>query len=376
MKKKKRRVNKKRIYILTGGLILTILLLVLGIFGIIKGVKSYLTNREIKKEAERIAQRNSPEALEHYKTLGVNELGELPIFMYHGIYDMKDSETEYTGGNVDVDGYSRTAESFKKDLERLYDRGYYLIRLEDYLNGIIDVPEGKSPAILTFDDGGRNAGCSELDKNGDPIFDKNCAIDVLEQFKKDHPDTNVTATFFLNSTGFDDSPYNKEVLEWMIENGYDIGSHTISHANLSQCDAKTIQEQVGGMQQILEEWIPGKWVKVLAKPYGEPVSLDDDPVYEYIKQGSYNGIDYTVPASLLCSWTNQESVFASTYDPHYIKRIRAYDAGGANFDIEYNLNLLTDDVRYISDGDKDTIVYPKNTSVKLGNSFDKQVITY
>ena len=45
----------------------------------------------------------------------VDELGEVPIMMYHGIHNKKNSDTEYTGGNVDKDGYQRTAEAFRNE---------------------------------------------------------------------------------------------------------------------------------------------------------------------------------------------------------------------------------------------------------------------
>ena len=42
----------------------------------------------------------------------------------------------------------------------------------------------------------------ELDAPG---FDKNSAVGILEEFKKKHPDTNVTATFFVNGGIFNQS---------------------------------------------------------------------------------------------------------------------------------------------------------------------------
>ena len=52
--------------------------------------------------------------------------------------------------NVDVDGYQRTAEAFRQDLQFYYDNGYRMIRLNDYINGNIDVEAGKSPICLTL----------------------------------------------------------------------------------------------------------------------------------------------------------------------------------------------------------------------------------
>ena len=69
---------------------------------------------------------------------------------------MKNTDTDYTGGNVDKDGYHRTVEAFREDLEFYYRSGYRIIRLQDYVDGVIEVELGKSPVILTFDDGNKN----------------------------------------------------------------------------------------------------------------------------------------------------------------------------------------------------------------------------
>ena len=53
---------------------------------------------------------------EEYRNAGVNELNSVPILMYHRVYGMTNAETQYTGGNVDKDGYNRTSEAFEADL--------------------------------------------------------------------------------------------------------------------------------------------------------------------------------------------------------------------------------------------------------------------
>lgn len=42
--------------------------------------------------------------------------------MYHGIREKTSSSTGTVGGNVDKDGYNRTPESFRKDLEFYYEK--------------------------------------------------------------------------------------------------------------------------------------------------------------------------------------------------------------------------------------------------------------
>ena len=66
--------------------------------------------------------------------LSVNELGKVPIIMYH---DVQDYEAEWV----------RSRSNFRNDLERFYDLGYSLVLLSDYLDGNINVPAGRAPCL-------------------------------------------------------------------------------------------------------------------------------------------------------------------------------------------------------------------------------------
>ena len=182
---------------------------------------------------------------EKMKSDGINELGKVPIMMYHGIKNAKSSETGNTGGNVDKDGYTRTTEAFREDLEFYYENGYRMIKLSDYVNGKIDVPYGYSPIILTFDDGNaNNIKVTGEDSNGNIIIDPASAVGVLEEFKKNHPDANVTAIFFITSNLFNQSSYDIKIINWLIDNGYEIGNHTWGHNNFSNINTSKTEEVV------------------------------------------------------------------------------------------------------------------------------------
>ena len=306
-----------------------------------------------------------------YQSMKVNELGKVPIMMYHGIIDTE--ENKYTGGNVDKDGYNRTAKAFREDLEFYYNSGYRMIRLNDYVNGIIDVELGFSPIILTFDDGDKN-NFNVLGRNSDGSLqiDPNSAVGILEEFKKTHPDMNVTATFFVMSGIFNQSEYNKEILEWLINHGYDIGNHTTIHPDFTKITTEKTKEVVGKMYQKLDDLIPNKYVKIVALPYGSPYKKTHEN-YEYILNGNYNGYEYETEATLRVGWEPEVSPFHKDFDKTFLKRCRAYDNDGKEFDIKMVFKNLENN-RYISDGDKDTIVIKEgnnNINNSLGN-----VITY
>ncbi|MCR5327486.1 MAG: polysaccharide deacetylase family protein [Saccharofermentans sp.] len=318
---------------------------------------------------------------DEYRAAGINELNSVPILMYHRIYGMTNAETSYTGGNVDADGYNRTSEAFENDLRTFYEQGYRMMRLTDFVDGYIDVPFGYSPLILTFDDGIRDVVLEGWNDDGTPKFDPTCAIGILEKIKEEFPDYNVTATFFVNATLFGNSEEDDhKVMKWMVDNGYDIGNHTRDHVKLGDCSPDEIEKQVGAVYKLLEEIIPGQYVNIIALPFGSPESINDqDAEYAKIFSGTYDGFSYTTKATLLCAWTRSYSPFVRDYDYTRIRRIRAYDNNGEDWDIQMNFDQLNNGKRYISDGNPDTIVYPAEDNASgewLKNTFDHQVIEY
>lgn len=305
----------------------------------------------------------------------INELGNIPIMMYHGIIDKTDDQTEYTGGNVDKDGYNRTVESFREDLEFYYQNGYRMIRLQDYIDGNIDVEYGKSPIVLTFDDGNENnIKVTGLDESGNIIIDPNSAVGVLEEFKKKYPDYNVTATFFVNGGIFNQSEYNEKILKWMIDNGYDIGNHTKTHIDIKKSSSDKVQEEIAYVYDQLERIIPDKYVKIIALPFGSPYVKTHDN-FKYVLSSSYNGNTYETVAALRVGWESEVSPFSKDFDKTFLKRCRAYDNNGKDFDIEMVFRLL-ESKRYISDGNSKTIVVSSENESKISNVNNLEVISY
>lgn len=309
----------------------------------------------------------------NYQELKVNELGDVPIMMYHGIHNITDNE--YTGGNVDKDGYQRTKEAFIEDLEFYYNSGYRMIRLQDYVNGILDVEAGLSPIILTFDDGlENNIKVTGLDENGNIIIDPNSAVGVLEDFKKKYPDFNVTATFFVNGGLFQQSEYNEKILNWLVDNGYDIGNHSYSHADFTTISKEKAVQEIGSVYNLLDKYIPGKYVNIVALPFGSPYDKDHSN-FEAILNGIYNGNEYETESTLRVGWMPETSPFNLNFDKTFLKRVRAWDDNGNDWDIKKSFEYL-ENTRYISDGDKDTITVPQDQVEKVNNNYNLKVNTY
>src|SRR5690606_37654788 len=70
-----------------------------------------------------------------------NEAGAVMVVMYHRFLpDEPDNDL------------NRRPETFRKDLERLRANNYYAVTALEFVENKMDVPAGKTPVVLTFDD--------------------------------------------------------------------------------------------------------------------------------------------------------------------------------------------------------------------------------
>lgn len=331
-----------------------------------KEIKLINTKEDLKEKNQN--KEDPKETTIDYKKYNVNEMGNVPIMMYHRIVDIK--KDSY---NVDKSGYNRTKDGFINDLEFYYNNKYRMIKLIDYINGDINTELGFSPIVITFDDGNiDNIRVIGKNKDGSLIIDPNSAVGILEDFKRKYPDYNITATFFLNNGLFGQKEYNSEILNWLVNNGYDIGNHTYNHSYLDRINSNEVQRQIGSMYSKLNEIIPNKYVNIVALPFGMPYNKSHNN-FKYIIEGEYNNFKYNTNGILRVGWDSNVSPHSKEFDPHFIKRARAYDNNGKDFDIKMVFKLL-ENTRYISDGDKD-IVRVKDKS-NINNNINKKVVVY
>ncbi len=280
-------------------------------------------------------------------SLNPNELGEIMILMYHGIAPQ---ETVW----------ERTPENFRKDLEYMYQNGYRMISLNDYAKGEIKTEAGFTPIILTFDDGRQN-NFNYIEVNGEMVIDPDCAIGILEEFKSKYPDFNVTASFFLGTNPFGQKEYAHEKLNWLIENGYDLGNHTYSHNEMAKLNAEQIQIEMGSVNNIIKGYLPDYTVETLALPHG---SNPQDEFIESMLKGEYEGNEYETIAVLDVGWRPAYSPFDTLTKFTSLYRVTASEINVDNCGIydyfkSYEQNIRE---RFISDGNPDVVTIPQRHS--------------
>ena len=129
---------------------------------------------------------------------------------------------------------------------------------------------------------------------------------------------------------------------------------------MSQINEEKTEYVVGYVYEKLESIIGDKYVNIVALPFGTPY-LSSHKNFSHIISSTYNGKTYNTISTLRVGWEPDYSPFSKNFNKNFIKRCRAYDNNGKDFDITYVFNNILKNNRYISDGDEKTIVIPKKS---------------
>ena len=284
-----------------------------------------------------------------------NELGRIMILEYHKI-------------DYPEERWTRTPENFRRDLETLYARGYRLQSLNALLEGRVTVPAGTTPVVLTFDDSSPGQ-FRYIDRNGTLEIDPKSGIGVLEAFIKERPDFGRAATFFVLPGAsrpnrlFDQPEHEGRKLRWLVENGYEIGNHTLWHANLGKYDESVVRAQLADAQSWVQKHVPDYKLRSLALPHG---------VYpkhvEWALAGSAKGTTYHHEGILMVAGGAAPSPFASKFDPVRLPRIQVMERDLKEWLTHFDKNP---EDRFISDGDPATITIAAAQRDRLKQSLPK-----
>jgi peptidoglycan/xylan/chitin deacetylase (PgdA/CDA1 family) len=284
-----------------------------------------------------------------------DELGRVMILEYHKI-------------DYPEERWTRTPENFRRDLETLYARGYRLQSLNSLVEGRITVPAGTTPVVLTFDDS--SAGQFRyVERNGTVEIDPKSGVGVLEAFIREKPEFGRAATFFVlpgakaPNNLFNQPAHEGRKLRWLVEQGYELGNHTLWHANLGKYDEATVRAQLADAQVWVQRHVPQYRLRTLALPHG---------VYPrdvtWALSGTAKGTTYRHEAILMVAGGAAPSPFAKSFDPVRLPRIQAVE-----HDLRHWLNHFerTPTDRYVSDGNPDTLTIPTTRKDRLRSELPK-----
>ncbi len=278
-----------------------------------------------------------------------NELGRVMILEYHKI-------------DTPEERWTRTPANFRRDLERLWERGYRLVALGDLLDGKIALPKGTTPVVLTFDDSSPGQ-FRYIERNGEWVIDPDSAVGILEAFERAHPDFGRAATFYVLPGAdppnrlFNQPALAGRKLAHLASRGYEIGNHTLWHANLARYDEKVVRKQLLTAQEWIQRHVPGYTPRTLALPMGAyPRDL------RWAVQGGSNGRGYRHDAILMVAGGAAPSPYSRALDPYRLPRIQALEREISGWLAHFERNPHE---RFVSDGDPATITVPRGQASRL-----------
>jgi peptidoglycan/xylan/chitin deacetylase (PgdA/CDA1 family) len=288
-----------------------------------------------------------------------NELGVVPVLMYHQI-------RADGGGPFDL-----TPAQFRAELGRLYRDGYRPIRAADLATGDIDVPAGKSPVVLTFDDSTKEQLAWDASRRPKP----ETAIAILQEFAGENPDFEPTGTFYVNRDPFAGVPEGNDMLRWLHDEGWELGNHTRDHIPFTGMSPEEVQRQLVLGKELIVEAVPDAEVRTLALPLGV---LPNPAVLA--RRGSWRGRSYEHAGVFLVGAEPAPSPFSRAFEAGEIPRIRTAppDAADGEFGSTYWLDELrrTTGLRFVSDGDPATISFPRGRGGDLAREFRSRATPY
>jgi peptidoglycan/xylan/chitin deacetylase (PgdA/CDA1 family) len=274
------------------------------------------------------------------KAIGANELGVIPVIMFHRVARHPLSE------------YDITPAEFRRQLRRLYRLGYRPITASDLVTGNIDVAAGKSPVVLTFDDSSREQ--FRLLPNGE--VDPRTAVGILLAFARKHPGFEPRATFFVISGLFGEGPAGAKLLADLAQRGFDIGDHTYDHPNLGDLNATGVQREIVLGDQMISDAVPEAVVRTFALPYGIYPKRQG-----LAMRGRWDGRSYHFQGVFEVGAGPTPSPYRIDFDPLAIPRIKVAPwRGKPDLGSGYWITYLEDhpDRRYVSDGNPERISFP------------------
>jgi peptidoglycan/xylan/chitin deacetylase (PgdA/CDA1 family) len=187
-------------------------------------------------------------------------------------------------------------------------------------------------------------------------------VAVIQEVARQYPGFRPTATFYLTSDLFRMDGQAAAGLKWLMRNGFELGNHTLSHKNLSELSKADVQKEIGDIEATVLR-LTGTHTTTLAYPFGaEP----DKRSWAEKKDGAY-----AFQGVFLAGWKPSESPFDTEFDRLAITRVQSEGKIEKNDCTRYCSAAWLDELdrnpesRYTSDGDPNTVTFPRAEEDRL-----------
>jgi peptidoglycan/xylan/chitin deacetylase (PgdA/CDA1 family) len=294
-------------------------------------------------------------------TVRPNELGGVPIIMYHA----------FTTNPKYLDEWTLTLDQFREQLDWYREHDFVMVGVQSMIDGHFDVPAGKTPIILTFDDASMGQfGLQKADDGGWEVR-PDTAVGILEEYKQKYPEFVGPAFFAVlswNCFASDDDPSTcEERLNWLVEHDYEVGNHTWDHVDMTDVSDEFFTNSIIAMMDWINERVPegpGNLSNVVVMPFGAYPDPDLHPEQRgWLKWGMWqNGEEYFLPVVMAVEGGPAIPPYRMDADPSYTYRIASYP------DIlePWMDRIVSGEVSvFISDGDPGAVTIPADRIADL-----------
>ena len=284
-----------------------------------------------------------------------DELGAVPVLMYHQLEVHPKRE------------YDQTAQQFRTELTALYAHGYRTVTAGALVTGAVDIPAGRHPMVLTFDDSTVSQFGELADGSVDPASGVGILLQVAAAAGEQHP----VATFYVNGGPFAGKDVYLAALHGL---GMEVAEHTLTHANLRQLSDAGVQSELAQGLQVITRAVPGVQVTTMALPFGvRPKN------HLLAARGRAGGTSYDFAGVFAVGSNPAPSPYSTRFDPTYVPRIRSgLRTGDQTFTSTYWLPRLFSGAvtAFTSDGDPSRISFPKAEAARLAPRFASRAQPY
>jgi peptidoglycan/xylan/chitin deacetylase (PgdA/CDA1 family) len=297
-----------------------------------------------------------------------NEAGAVMVLMYHRFRPEKEEKNN---------PLNRTPDTFRQDLEDLYKRKYYPVTASEFAENKMDVPAGKTPIVLTFDDSLPTQFKLTLGKDGGQHIDPDCAVGIMETFSKAHKDWPTKGTFFVlphegrNGDPFGDAESAAQKFDYLEKHGYEIANHTSTHPSMRHMSSDKIRWELATAVKDIRQVDKDAPMQILALPYGQ---IPGKAAQKDLISGESGGTKYENKAIFLAAWrpilspvTIPSKKFAengslAVFNRYRLERITPDPNPKAGQTFEYWLKYFDEHPgqRYVSDGNLQVVAVPKS----------------
>ena len=305
------------------------------------------------KEASASSKKDSKKETRSPKEIGANEAGLTMVLEYHRV----------GGDPYFAPDWTISTQEFRAELEYLYKNDYYPVNFRDLLESNLDVPAGKTPVVLTFDDSS-DTQFTMVKKNGKWVPDPAGAVGILTGFHRRHEDWPMKGTFFVLPAAnapnnlFGQPKLSRKKLEYLVNTGIEVGTHTLYHADLATSTPAMVREQLALSLVEIRKRLPDYKVVSLSVPFGE--YPQDESL---LRSGSWEGKKYVLEGAADVAGGASYPPWDRRFDPYRVPRIQtgplASQSQGMFRYFEEHPNE-----RFVSDGNPKTVAFPKNADTQ------------